>query len=123
MHINLTETELANKISTLVPWKSNDYSKVVDYLMEEGLTLNPEDHEYEVSLIFEVDAKNPEDAVRATIEAMGDDTTLWDFEYQVTDINTGLDYAIAAYTLTEDAPEKPLARWEEDDIRNGRFLR
>lgn len=95
MYINQTETELANKIRTM------SAVETVKYLMEQGLALNPDVKDYTVTLTFDVEAMNPEDAVKEMIGMINQERSLWDFEYTVMD-EKGNETEISAYHIPEE---------------------
>lgn len=95
MYINQTETELANKIRTM------SAVETVKYLMEQGLALNPDVKDYTVTLTFDVEAMNPEDAVKEMIGMINQERSLWDFEYAVMD-EKGNETEISAYRIPEE---------------------
>lgn len=98
MYIHKTETELANKIRMM------SAVETVQYLMEEGLELKPDMQEYSVSLTFDIEAESPEDAVKEAISVIEwRDSTLWDFEYEVTELGPPHRILqIPAYTIAKE---------------------
>lgn len=93
MYLHLTESELKSSFNG----KTTD--QIVEFLMDNGLALKAEAHEYSVSLTFDVEASSPEEAVMQMIGIT--EESLMEWTYDVTDIDTGENFSIHAYSIEE----------------------